>query len=218
TLQQLRRRDAAGRDDDFAGRTYLMLCAAAGVSDADAAATFEQEAFDQRIRFDGEVCSRPRRLEIAPRRAHAPATADRGLRHGDAVLVAAVVVARPLDPDRFGGGEEAVIQAAALVAGGDLQGPRTAPDLVVAAGVAFHALEDRQHVLVAPAAVAELGPMIVVLALPAHPHHPVDGARPSEHAPARNGDCASSGIVLRFGAIEPIHAGPIDEAVEADRH
>src|SRR5262249_35030676 len=61
-LQQLRRRDAAGRDDDFAGRTYLMLCAAAGISDAGAAATFEQEAFDQRIRFDGEVCSRARRL------------------------------------------------------------------------------------------------------------------------------------------------------------
>src|SRR5262249_9478061 len=111
-LQELRRRDAAGRDDDFAGRTCLVLCAAAGVSDTGAAAAFEHETFNQRIRFDREVCSRPRRLEIAPRRAHASATADRGLRHGDAVLVAAVVVARPLDPDRFGGGEEAVIQAA----------------------------------------------------------------------------------------------------------
>src|SRR5262249_44665007 len=175
TLQQLRRRDAAGRDDDFAGRTYLMLCAAAGVSDADAAATFEQEAFDQRIRFDGEVCSRSRRVEIALRRAHAPATADRGLRHGNAVLVKAVVVVRSLDPDGFGGGEEAVIEAPALVAGGDLQGPGTAPVVVVAAGVAFHAREDRQHALVAPAAIAELPPMIVVLPLSAHPHHSVDG-------------------------------------------
>jgi hypothetical protein len=123
-----------------------------------------------------------------------------------------------LDADGFGGGEEAVIEATALVAVGDLQGPLTAPDLVVAAGVAFHAPEDRQHVLVAPAAVAELCPMIVVLPLPAHPHHPVDGTRPSEHAPAWNGDCSPSRIVLGFGEIEPIHAGPIDEAREADRY
>ena len=60
--------------------------------------------------------------------------------------------------------------------------------------------------------------MIVVLALPAHPHHPVDGTRASEHAPAWNGDGPPSGIVLGFGGIEPIHAGPIDEAREADRH
>src|SRR5262249_61664900 len=96
--------------------------------------------------------------------------------------------------------------------------PARPPCLAAAAGVAFHAPEDRPHVLVAPAAVAELGPMIVVLALPAHPHHPVDGTRPSEHAPARNGDCASPGVVLGFGAIEPIHARPIDEARKAERH
>src|SRR5205807_2282157 len=210
--------DGAGRDDDFAGSTYLALCAAAGVSDTGAAATFEHEAFNHRIRFDGEVCSLSRRVEIALRRAHAPAAADRGLRHGNAVLVKAVVVVRSLDPDGFGGGEEAVIEATALVAVGDLQGPLTAPDLVGAAGVAFHAPEDRQHVLVAPAAVAELCPMIVVLPLPAHPHHPVDGARASEHAPAGNGNCSPARIVLGFGGIEPIHAGPIDEAREADRH
>src|ERR1700731_4958133 len=32
------------------------------------------------------------------------------------------------------------------------------------------------------------------------------------------GDGSPSGIVLGFGGIEPIHAGPIDEAREADRH
>src|SRR5262249_39722241 len=98
------------------------------------------------------------------------------------------------------------------------QAPLTAAELVVAAGVAFHAPEDRQHVLVAPAAVAELRPMIVVLPLPAYPHHSVDGARASEHAPAWDRNCSPSRIVLGFGAIEPIHARPIDEAREADRH
>src|ERR1043166_8112208 len=115
---------------------------------------------------------------------------------GDAVLIEAVVVVRPLDPDGFGGGEEAVIEATALIAVGDLQRPRTTPNLVGTAGVAFHAPEDRQHVLVAPATVAELCPMIVVLPLPADPYHPVDGARPTEHAPAWDGDCSPSGILL----------------------
>ena len=83
---------------------------------------------------------------------------------------------RSLDPDGFGGGKEAVIEATALVAVGDLQRPLATPNLVGAAGVAFHAPEDRQHVLVAPATVAELCPMVVVLSLAAHPYHPVDGA------------------------------------------
>src|SRR6202000_2070937 len=105
----------------------------------------------------------------------AAAATDRGLRHGDAVLIEAVVVMRSLDPDRFGGGEEAVIEATALVAVGDLPRPRTTPDLVATTGVAFHAPEDRHPVLVAPATVAELCPMIVVLPLSADPYHPVDG-------------------------------------------
>ena len=45
-----------------------------------------------RVGLDGEVAPRARRLEIAARRAHAPAAADRALRHGDAFLVGAVVV------------------------------------------------------------------------------------------------------------------------------
>ena len=83
---------------------------------------------------------------------------------------------RSLDPDGLGGGEEAVVEATSLVVVGNLQRPRTPPNLVGTAGVAFHTPEDRQHVLVAPATVAELCPMIVVLSLPADPYHPVDGA------------------------------------------
>src|SRR5262249_10231534 len=159
--------------------THLALRAAAGIADTNAAAAFKHEAFHHRIGLDAEVCPRARRVEIAPRRAHASAAADRSLRHGHAVLVKAVVVPRSPDPDGLGGGEAAVIAATSLVAGGDLQRPLAAADLVVAAGIAFHAAEDRQYVLVAPAAVAELCPMIVVLPLAAHPHHPVDGARAS---------------------------------------
>src|SRR6201996_2760263 len=196
----------------------LAFRSAAGVSHTCTATAFEHQTFHHRIRFDGEVRSFPRRVEIALRRTHALAAADRGLRHGDAVLIEAVVVVRSLDPDGFGGGEEAVIEATALVAVGDLQRPPTTPNLVGTAGVAFHAPEDREHVLIAPATVAELCPMIVVLPLPADPYHPVDGARAAEHAPAWDGDCSPSRIVLGFRGVQPIHAGAIDEAREADRY
>src|SRR5262249_61491394 len=77
-------------------------------------------------------------------------------------------------------------------------------------------LEDRCHVLVAPAEVAELRPMVVVLALAADPHHAVDGARAAEHAPARNRNRAKAGAGAGLGRIKPIDARPVDEACEAD--
>src|ERR1700761_4951043 len=129
----------------------LAFRSAAGVSHTCTATAFEHQTFHHRIRFDGEVRSFPRRAEIALRRTHALAATDRGLRHGDAVLIEAVVVVRSLDADGFGRGEEAVVQATALVAVGDPQRPRATASLVGTAGVAFHALEDRQHVLVTPA-------------------------------------------------------------------
>ena len=84
--------------------------------------------------------------------------------------------------------------------------------------VALHRLEDRQHVLPAPAAVAELGPVVVVLALAAHPHHAVDGARAAEHVSARHGNGAPAGVGLGLGGIEPVDAGAVDELGEADGH
>src|SRR4029079_12288466 len=90
--------------------------------------------------------------------------------------------------------------------------------LALAAAVALHALEDRQHILVAPAAVAELRPMIVVLALAANPHHAVDGAGAAEHAPARHGDRTPVGDFLGLGCIEPVDARPADEFRKADGH
>ena len=121
----------------------------------------------------------------------------------------------PTDP---GGLEEAVVELAALADVGDLERAVAAANLAVAAGVALHALEDRQHVLIAPAAVAELGPVVVVLALAAHPHHAVDGARAAQHAPARHRDRPPAGVGLGLGGVEPIDARPRDELGKADRH
>ena len=217
-LQQLGRGDGTGRHDHLAGGARLALLAADGIAHADAAAAFQDQALGGGVGLDGEVLAQARGLEVAARRAHAPAAADRALRHGDAFLVGAVVVAVGLQADALGGGEEAVVQPAAVAEVGDLDGPVAAAQVAVAGFVALHRLEDRQHVLPAPAAVAELGPVVVVLALAAHPHHAVDGAGAAEHAPARHGDGAPSGVGLGLGGIEPVDAGAVDELGEADGH
>ena len=45
----------------------------------------------------------------------------------------------------------------------------------------FHLLEDRQDVLVAPATVAELRPLVIVLRLAPYVDHAVDGTRSAQH-------------------------------------
>src|SRR5262249_45249214 len=70
-LQQLRRGDRAGRDDDLARSARLELLALHGVAHADAARAFEQQALRVRAGLDPDIAPRARRLEIDARRAHA---------------------------------------------------------------------------------------------------------------------------------------------------
>src|SRR5262249_11485706 len=98
------------------------------------------------------------------------------------------------------------------------QRPVASTKVRIAAGIALDVLEDGRHVVKAPAAVAELCPVVVVLTLAAHPHHAVDGARATDHAPARYRNGAPAGAGGGYGGVEPIHAGFVDEAREADGH
>ena len=100
----------------------------------------------------------------------------------------------------------------------DAQQAVAAAELVGAAIVALHALEDRQHVLIAPAAIAELGPMIVVLRLTANEHHAVDRARAAEHFAARHIDAASARAFVGLGLVAPVDRGIVDHLGDADRH
>ena len=56
---------------------------------------------------------------------------------------------------------------------------------IMQALVALGLLEVRQHVVVAPAGIAELTPMIVIGRLPAHIDHGIDRARAAKEAAAR---------------------------------
>src|SRR5438132_1563045 len=73
-----------------------------------------------------------------------------------------------------------------------------------AARIAFHALEEGQYVLIAPAAVAQLCPSVEVLRLAADEDHAVDRARAAEQFAAWHREAAAIGACLRFGRVEPV--------------
>src|SRR5581483_8772051 len=64
-------------------------------------------------------------------------------------------------------------------------------------------LEIGQHVVPAPAAVAELGPVVEILGLAADVDQPVDRRRAAEHAAARIGDGAAGGAGIGLGLVAP---------------
>ncbi len=183
-------------------------CWPPSVADADAAFSVEQQTFGQRVGLDLQVRAAARRVEVAHRGAHATTAADRRLRHADAVLLRAVVVLRVGDADLAGRLDQGVVERAALVAFADPQRPVAAAVLVVAVAlVAFHVLEDRQHLAVAPAAIAELRPGVVVLRLAAHEHHAVDRRRAAQQFAARDRDAALAGAVVGLRGVQPVGPG-----------
>src|SRR5437660_824870 len=63
-LEQLRRGDRAGRDDDLTRGARLQGLALHGVAYADAARAFEQQRLCMRAGLDAEIAPRARRIEI----------------------------------------------------------------------------------------------------------------------------------------------------------
>ena len=151
-LEQLRAVDRAGADHDIARRRRLVHRAVHRIAHAGAARAVEDQALGQRLGHDAEVGPLGGRIEIAARRAHALAGDDRRLAHDDAVLRGAVVVGIVRDADFGGGLDQRLEDRLARRRIGDPDRPVTAAEPVVAATlVALHALEEGQHVGVAPA-------------------------------------------------------------------
>src|SRR5216684_4796722 len=93
-----------------------------------------------------------------------------------------------------------------------------AKGIVALAGIAFHALEERQDLCVAPAPVAQLRPGIEVLGLAADKHHSVNRAGTAEQFAARHREPAAVGARLRLGGIEPVGCGIGDQPGHPDRN
>ena len=158
----------------------------------------------------------PRRMQKRGRRADAQAVLDGALGVGNALLDRAVVVgvARNAETDRTG--HERFAERIAPVHGGDGQIAVTAAKRVVAlADASFQPLEIGQHVLIAPAAIAELRPGVEILALAAIIDVAVDRGGAAERLAARRVDAAAAGPgtrLLLVGPVDALHVKGLDEA------
>src|SRR5262245_18324486 len=189
------------------------------VPDSDATLALEQDALGKRARLDAAVRAPADRIEIAVGRAHAATVGDRRLAHGYAVLPGTVVVGVVRDPDLALCLDQRSIEEITRLGVGDAERALpTTVGVISLASIGFHALEERQDVLVAPAPIAHLGPCVEILRLPPHEGVTVDRARAAEQAAARGSQSAAIGTGLGLGGVEPVGGRVIDQLGVADRN
>src|SRR5881227_1715825 len=74
-----------------------------------------------------------------------------------------------------------------------------------------------QHILEAPAGIAELTPMIEICRLAADIQKAVDRTRPTQHFPARLDDAPVIEFGFRLRGIEPVHLGIGEQLAVTER-
>ena len=190
-LQKLRRAESAAAKDHLAPRPHLFAGPALPVGDAGGALALEQHPLGAHLGQHGQVLARVHhRVQIGGRRRTAFAVARRPVELGDRVVAETLVVA----------GVE-ILAAAVLQARrrldeglGDRARAFLAADMQRAAGavmvigpglVVLGAPEIGQHAVPVPALAAQIGPVVVILAVAAHVEHGVDRAGPAERPAAR---------------------------------
>ena len=157
-------------------------------------------------------------MQEGPRCAHPTVLVDRALEIADAVLLGAVVIGVAGNAEADGAFDECLAERVAVgVVGYDKAALAAAEGVVALADALLGAPEIGQHVGIAPAPVAALGPAIVVEALAAIVDMAVDRARPAERLAARRVDAPAAGPFAGFGGIKPVHRRVRQRLHEAGR-
>ena len=159
-----------------------------------------------------------RRMQKGGRRTDAQAILNGALGVGDAFLDRAVVIGVARNPQTDRAGHEGFAERIAPVHGGD-------GEIAVAAAKRFVALADAplqpleiwQHILIAPAAIAELRPGVEILALAAIIDVTVDRGGATQRLAARRIDAAAAGPGPRLLLVGPVEAPHVERLDEAGR-
>ena len=217
-MQQLRRVERPRRDDDLAAGRSGQCFAARQIFDTGGAPSLEQHAGGERVRHDMQIAAPACVFQIRRRRRGTHPAPHRGLVIARAFLRGAVeiVVARIA---RFDRGRDKGLGERMLVAHvGHAERPAGAVEIVSAALVVLGFAEVRQHVIVAPAGIAELAPVIEVLGLTADVDQSVDRARAAERLAARRDDVAAVTLRLRLGLVAPVVTPVGEQLAVAERN
>jgi hypothetical protein len=178
--------------------------------DAGGAPALEQHACRERIRHDPEIGTPSRGLEIRGGRRRAHAVAGRGLVEARTLLGRAVKIVVVRIAALLRRLAEGFRQRVTVTHVGDAERAARAMEGVGAALVVLRLAEIGQHVLVAPAKVAELPPVVEIRRLAADVDQPVDGAGAAQHLAARRDHLPIVAVRLRLGGVAPVES-PVGE-------
>ena len=189
-----------------AGRNRVFL-AAGHVTDRVGAAAFDFNPSDRGLADQLEIRARQRRMKERDRRAAAKPIATGHVIGARTLLVRAVEIVQQRNAAALG---DRVLkrlrdQTDATLPR-HLERPAAAVVVAGAVLVILGLLEIREHVVVAPARVAEVAPVVVILAVAAHVEHAVHGAAAADDAAAGPGHLPPVHVSLRRGFVAPIAA------------
>ena len=218
-LQQLRRVDRPGRDQDFPPRPGTTLQAALAEHHAGRAPPLDHDAQRLRVQLHAQIGKRHDRPQIGPRRRH-PQTVPGGdlvVRH--AFRLGAVEVGAAREARLLAGVQETLAERVALARHvGDAQRPEAAAHRVAAGPERFRPHEPGQHVLPSPSRISLVAPVVEIRRQAAHVDHRVDRAGAAEHAPARPVAAAAVERRVGFRAVHPVDPRIVERPAVADRH
>ena len=197
-LQQARRLDRAGAQDDLArsadGRSILK-------DDACRATALERHFRDARFGHDLQISARLGLPQECVRSGPAAAVMRRRLVEADAFLLGAVEIWVVTDADLLRRADEG---AAERVMEAGLRYAKLAFGAMVLVGdlhIAFEVAEDREYVAIAPAAIAVLRPRVVVVRLAADIQHGVDRGAAADHVALQHDVLAAVQLVGLLAGI-----------------
>src|SRR5262249_34384904 len=190
---------------------------AAPVFDADGAASGKEDPARQRVRYDGEIGPAARLAQIADRGRAATPMARGQLEITGAFLAGAVEIVVARKARLLRGRDESLAQRMRFAHIGDRERPAHPMQRILAARLVLGAAEVGQHILEAPAGIAELSPMIEVRRLAADVEQAIDRARSAQHFSPRLDDLPVVELCLRLRAIEPIDLAIGEQLAVAER-
>ena len=205
------------------GKDYLAIAARLPrlvmmqVGDPSGALAVEEHAGGERFGLDAQIGAAPCRIQKSPRRRPAAAILLGGLEIAETFLVVVVVVGIVRETFGHRGLDNGICQLGAFAQRGNVEGTAAAARIITARLVVLGFLEIGQHPFVRPAAVAELGPGVVVERVAADIDHAVDRTRSPEGLAARDRDRAAVEVRLRLGGEPPIVARVVEQLHEARR-
>ena len=215
--QQLWRLEAARRQDHFALDAQRLLLTVLQIGDADGAVVLEQHARGVRAGQHAQVRTRPVGRQIGAGGRAALAAPMRDLVQAHALLHGAVEVPVVGVAGLHPGLDEGLGKRVRIAQVHHVQRSARAVPGIGTALVVLRALEERQHLVPAPADVALGGPGVVVARHAAHVDHGVHRARAAQYLAARLVAAPAAQARLRHGLEAPVGAPELRQQRQAGR-